>query len=850
MNIKSVYKVLATTVVVGQLLAGPAISHADTQKTNPKHEQQQKKAGKTGLLANYYSDASFQHKSMFTIQSTGNFQLKKEDLKSMLPEDKQNFQSASWTGYIKPSKGGEYLFTTSDDQQAAIQIDGKTIISSASMKEKIKLEKDKLYPIVIQYHTDKKEGENPLLNFKLSWSIDGGKSETIPEKNLILPNMSEEKTPTPFVNLFANTDANVNFAVETDAVDKDSDGDGILDDWEINGYTVDKGLVVKWEDALHKDKGFKKFKSDPMNKHTTGDPFIDFEKVVGAIKGTIDGGILPEALNPIVAAAPKVVVNSKKIIMTKNLTKSIDIGSTTTDDTSHTVGTSTSNTHSESNTVGASASASFPWGVSVSANYSHDWTDTATRESNSSDTTGHSQGKSWSSTLGLNTGEAAYLNGNIQYLNVGTAPIYHAKPTVNIQLGNDVLKTIKAGSGTTANVINPGASYPESGAIAWTTDDDFSAHPITMRAEQVDQFEKGTPMSFKTTQSDGSFVKYDGDGNMVDDEQKQQWTPYLKTIESRTADITFDLGEDKLKERQISARKAANYDQQTQPEVTVGEAIEAGFPGAKIDDKGNLSYEGFNGQAQITMDQKTYDDLHAQLEKMPENNRNMMNAKLHQGMNILITPKPADKPADKPVVAKKEGWVTDNGKKFYFGKDGDGTGLKIGEMAHNWQTIEGKKYFFAPVAGYFNDSGDIWHDNTNKAEDHASVEGEMATGPQQIGTAHQVYYFGKNGDGTGLKEGEMAIGWTKIGEKWFYCVKDVDRLQLKNYVFSNHDKTDLKEGEIATGWINLGEKWYYLGEFNSPDLKIGEMATRSHIIYDNKYDFNDDGTLKGVPKLL
>lgn len=57
----------------------------------------------------------------------------------------------------------------------------------------------------------------------------------------------------------------------------------------------------------------------------------------------------------------------------------------------------------------------------------------------------------------------AYLNGNVKYLNVGTAPIYEVCPTLNFVLGigelSNTIATIIAKSNTTANVILPGQFF-------------------------------------------------------------------------------------------------------------------------------------------------------------------------------------------------------------------------------------------------------------------------------------------------------------------------------------------------------------------------------------------------------
>ncbi|MEK4677576.1 MULTISPECIES: binary toxin-like calcium binding domain-containing protein [Bacillus] len=627
MKIKNIYKVLATTMLVGQLM-GPAISYAATQDPSEQTNQEQKEV-KHGLLANYYTDDAFKDLTMFMVQSTSKTQINQETLQGALSKDKQQFQSVRWMGYIQPSESGEYEFSTSDDSHTTIQIDGKVIVQDAPMKEKMTLEKGKTYAITVEYHTDKNGAKNVASQFEMLWSVNGKEKEVVPENNLVLPDFSKDK-----VKQFTTT-AKSNVLADDGGITIDSDDDNIPDDWEINGYTVKNGLVVKWDDSL-KEQGYTKYKSDPLNKHTTGDPFTDIDKVLGHV----DGGILPEAKNPIVAAFPKIGVNMEKMILTKNQNVSHDQGGTETNEASNTVGVSTTNSNTESNTEGVSASGGFPWSVSVSANYSHDYTTSVSVDQSNSTTTGHSNGKSWSETLGINTAEAAFLNGNVRYVNIGTAPIYNVKPTLNFVVGKGssapTIATVVAKANTVANVLNPGTSYPSAtqNPIAWNTMDDFNAQPIKLSYNQVNDIENGAPLQIQTTQVSGNYKTYNADGDtIVNDSQK--WENVINDIDSKTASITISTSNNDTKERYISARKAANYETQSQPEVTLGEAVEAAFPGAKVNgDK--LSYPGLDSE-EIVIDRQTYDDIHNQMSQTGD--QNLFHAKLKQGMNILIQPK-------------------------------------------------------------------------------------------------------------------------------------------------------------------------------------------------------------------
>jgi len=690
MKINNIYKVLATTVVLGQLM-GPGISYAATQNGSEPSKQEQKEVNH-GLLANYYTDAAFNNLAMFTTQSTGKSQINKDTLQEALSKDKQEFQSVRLMGYIQPSESGAYEFSTSDDQQATIQVDGKVVLQNAPMKEKLKLEKGKVYPIIVEYHTDKKGTENLSSQFELLWSMDGKEKTMIPEKNLALPDFSTEKAK-QFTRMAKNN------AMTGDSgaaeITRDSDNDNIPDDWETNGYAVKDGLVVKWEDSL-KAQGYTKYKSDPLNSHTTGDPFTDIDKVLNHV----DQSILDEAKNPLVAAFPKIGVNMERMILSKNQNVSHEQGNTETDETSHTVGIST--TTSTTDSIGGSVSGSVSiLGPTVSTSLTFDTSTTVSFEDSDSQTTGHSNGKSWSETLGINTAEPAFLNGNVRYMNMGTAPIYNVKPTLNFVVDKDTLATIAAKTNTIANVLNPGQSYPAKGQnpIAWNTMDDFNAQPIKVNMDQLKKMEDGTPLQIQTTQTSGNYKTYNADGGtIVNDSQK--WENVMNDVESKTALIRLSTGAD-TKERYIAARKSANYDIQSLPELTIGEAVEMAFPGAKIDgDK--ISYPNLV-LPQIVVDQKTYDDLNKQAEQTGD--KNIYHAKLKQGMNILIQPRHYTRTIDEgysTLTFKQEGQHTlkvsfdeSKDRKSYVGAPGTADQLGISfDDKQEWQVIADGKVVF------------------------------------------------------------------------------------------------------------------------------------------------------------
>ncbi|OUB08317.1 hypothetical protein BK708_37160 [Bacillus thuringiensis serovar yunnanensis] len=161
------------------------------------------------------------------------------------------------------------------------------------------------------------------------------------------------------------------------------------------------------------------------------------------------------------------------------------------------------------------------------------------------------------------------------------------------------------------------------------------------------------------------------------------------------------------------------------------------------------------------------------------------------------------------------GWQTVSGTQYYFGHNGDGSGLiHEGEMAKGWKKLDGVQY-------YFNKTGD------GSGMTH---EGEMAKGFKTIDGV--PYYFGQTGDGAGMNyEGEMAKGWKTIDGKTYYFGQTGDGAGM------NH------EGQMATDWTTINGVKYYFGKAGDgiASLAVGERATGSMMIDGQVHYFNKTG---------
>ncbi|PHG07244.1 hypothetical protein COI63_21490 [Bacillus toyonensis] len=164
---------------------------------------------------------------------------------------------------------------------------------------------------------------------------------------------------------------------------------------------------------------------------------------------------------------------------------------------------------------------------------------------------------------------------------------------------------------------------------------------------------------------------------------------------------------------------------------------------------------------------------------------------------------------------KLTGWQKINGRKYYLGHSGDGSGMTTeGEMATGWKTIDGVQYYF----GHSGDGSGM------------VTEGEMATGWKTINGVK--YYFGQTGDGSGMQhEGEKATGWKTIDGVKYYFNKTGDGSGMQH------------EGEKAIGWKTIdGVKYYFNKTGDGSGMQHeGEMALGDMTIDGVKHHFNKTG---------
>lgn len=197
-------------------------------------------------------------------------------------------------------------------------------------------------------------------------------------------------------------------------------------------------------------------------------------------------------------------------------------------------------------------------------------------------------------------------------------------------------------------------------------------------------------------------------------------------------------------------------------------------------------------------------------------------------------------------AATKNGFVTENGKTYYYVNGTKHTG---------WLTLGNKKYYFTKNAGvmatgwlknskgnrrYFDTTtgvmttGWVTYDNDNRRY-FSESSGVMATGWLKIGS--ERYYMDP-------ETGFAAKGFQKIGSyyRYFYSKSGaLARGWLTNSSgekrYFNTSSSKKKDGAMSTGFAEIDGKTYYFKTGN------GKMVVGWTTIKGNRYYFGEDGVM-------
>ncbi len=617
------------------------------------------KKDQNGLICYYFADFNLSELVLIDRTTDKSLTLDKKDFQNFTQLSEKKISIMFWRGYVKFEQSGNYkLFLCNHENHIAngvtINIDDQICENNSYYFEKntnYKIEIEKVFIDKIQL--------KDIATFQLKYSCDSNCNiesfKVVEHRNMSILGLIDNTTDSLMPNqrlsdITSNNSLNNNSAgnnpIDTDKKRMpilsssgdpsdsgnlsdpddmsdilDTDGDGIPDNWEINGYTIINKKVVKWEDEYEK-KGLKKYISNPFNSHTANDPYTDYEKAAGEI----DKGILEVAHDPMVVAYPVINVNMEMLVVSVNQTISQQEGTSASKSVSQSISESTTNSLGIQTTAGYS-NGSF----SVSATFTAS-TSTTNAISNSTSTT---SSDSFINTLGIDTGHSAYLNPNVRYHNIGTCPIYHLQPTTSVVINNQTVATIKVQENQIGNFLSPNQTYPKKGfnPLALNTIDQFSSQLISINYEQLQAIDRGVPIVLETDQFSGSYLTFDTSGNAII--ENHDWNDWLNQIESTSIKILFeDVLSESFFERRVVAKNPNNPNDGT-PEITLREACEKALNLTKNGEKLYFQDLEFNEDTiLIVIDKATEKEVTSQLAQ--QDDKGILDVKIRNFMQFLM----------------------------------------------------------------------------------------------------------------------------------------------------------------------------------------------------------------------
>lgn len=363
----------------------------------------------------------------------------------------------------------------------------------------------------------------------------------------------------------------------------DSDEDGIPNYLEFYGYTYDwlTGTFTAWDG----DPLTPHYNTDPLQFSTDQDAFSDSTEVTGI---GLDVSILPPGDHPLVPAIPNIVIELVGYSVTLNEDITYEEGRSLANGQTWSRETSQSHSETDERSWETGVEAGYAGGsghVLVHANYGESHSNTHTSS------TAVARGgwvlteQQWSTARSVNPIDAARIKLYVKVHNMGGAPVSNVIPTITLKIGGLNIATFEPGNAQ-INMLVPGESYPDDPTVEWVIDSiDTGAGiaPIALTMTELRALESGAPVGISVTQLLGDVMRLDADGiwQRVGDVNE-----HLARCDAVSANIRIDLGDGHFVHHLVHANDSASA-----PRMTLRQALTL----LGVDDEAILHFEDTDG---------------------------------------------------------------------------------------------------------------------------------------------------------------------------------------------------------------------------------------------------------------
>ncbi|MHC4449314.1 MAG: binary toxin-like calcium binding domain-containing protein [Planctomycetota bacterium] len=346
-----------------------------------------------------------------------------------------------------------------------------------------------------------------------------------------------------------------------DGLSIDTDGDYVANYLEYYGYTYDwlTGRFVSCEDI--DCSGLPIYKSDPLQRSTDQDVYPDGME---ASQAGMDVSVGYPGNHPLVPAYPELVVELVGYSVT--LDADIEVGKGESISEEQTWSREASGSHT------FTSEANFEGGVDVGGTDIFKLSGKAGGGISWANETGFSVSeggsivhqREWSETRSSNPTSAAHIKLLLKVHNTGTTSVSNIVPTLTLRIAGLNVTTFEPGN-PQINLLTAGAIYPAEEGVYWVVDSTNLGAPLTLTLTELKALETGAPVGISMTQVKGDVLRLNEDGSW---ESAGECAEFVARCDSACANLLLDMGDGNSLHRMVYCG-----DGPSGPAVTLEEAL-------------------------------------------------------------------------------------------------------------------------------------------------------------------------------------------------------------------------------------------------------------------------------------